>query len=149
LEANPEVAAAGCEPFLHYARRGRAAGAPLSKAETIAPRPALTQEITSGTKRLIVFLTPGLEARAGGILSIASIYKESQRLTDIHGAKVALCAVPGDDPLFLKYSWFDNDNYLLSLAAVLRSCTRLEYFQLHIPELVVNRVSEWLDGVSS
>jgi len=149
IEANPEVAASGMEPFLHYALIGQAAGAPLSKAEAILPRPELTREIAAGAKRLIVFLTPGFDARVGGVLSIAAIYEESGDLTDLHRAKVALCTVPGDDALFLKYSWFENSNYLLDLTAVLRSCANLEYMQLHIPEYAVNRVSEWLNAVSS
>jgi hypothetical protein len=149
IEANPEVATSGMEPFLHYVLVGQAAGAPLSKAETILPRPALTREIASGTKRLIVFLTPGYEARSGGVLSIAALYAESQDLIDLHRAKVALCTVPGDDPRFIKYTWFENSNYLLDLTAVLRSCADLEYLQLHIPEYAVNRMSEWLNVVSS
>src|SRR5208282_6239614 len=55
IEANPQVATEGMEPFLHYVLIGQAAGVPLSKAELILPRPALTREIASGTKRLIVF----------------------------------------------------------------------------------------------
>jgi hypothetical protein len=148
-EANPEVVASGMEPFLHYVLIGQAASAPLSKAETIVPRPALTREIASGTRRLIVFLTPGSDMRVGGVWSIARIYAESESLTDLHRAKVALCAVPGDDPLFLKYTWFENNNYLLDLTAVLRSCANLECLQLQIPEYAVNRVSEWLNAVSS
>ena len=149
IEANPEVATSGMEPFLHYVLVGQAAGAPLSKAETILPRPALTREIASGTRRLIVFLTPGYEARSGGVLSIAALYAESHDLIDLHRAKVALCTVPGDDPRFIKYTWFENSNYLLDLTAVLRSCADLEYLQLHIPEYAVNRMSEWLNVVSS
>lgn len=59
-------------------------------------REALTRAITSGTKRLIVFLTPGYELRTGGILSIAAIYRESIALRHVHRARVALCVVPGD-----------------------------------------------------
>jgi len=147
--ANPEVATKGIEPFLHYVLIGRPAGAPLSKAETIPPRPTLTRELTYGTKRLIVFLTPGYEARAGGVLSIAAIYEESKRLIVLHRAKVGLCAVPGDDPLFLKYTWFENGHCLLDLTAVLKSCANLDYLQLHIPEYAVNHMSKWLDAVSS
>jgi SAM-dependent methyltransferase len=150
VHANPDVAAQGIEPFLHYVRTGRAAGATLSKAETVPPRPALTREIARGARRLIIFLTPGYEdRRGGGMLSIAAIYQASAALSELHGAKVALCAVPGDDPLFLKYTWFENDNYLLDLNALLRSCTDLEHLQLHIPEYAVNRVARWLDAVSS
>jgi hypothetical protein len=150
IEANPELqSSGGIEPLLHYVLFGRAAGAPLSKAEAIPPRPVLTREITFGTKRLIIFLTPGFDARVGGVLSIAGIYRESRGLIHLHGAKVALCAVPGDDPLFLKYTWFENDNYLLDLNAVLRNCIDLDYLQVHIPEYAVNRVALWLDSVSS
>lgn len=149
IEVNPDVTSTGMEPFFHYISRGRAAGAPLSKAETIPPRPALTREIASGTKRLIVFLTPGVELRSGGVLSIAAIYNESNRLAGVHRARVALCAVPGDDRFFLKYSWFENDFYLLDLHALLRNCPNLEYLQLHVPEYAVNALSEWLEVVSS
>jgi SAM-dependent methyltransferase len=150
LHANPEVAAQGIEPFFHYVHTGRAAGATLSKAETIPPRPALTREIARDARRLIIFLTPGYEhRRSGGMLWIAATYRECAALGGLHGAKVALCAVPGDDPLFLKYTWFENDNYLLDLNALLRSCTDLEHLQLHIPEYAVNRVALWFDAVSS
>jgi hypothetical protein len=148
-EANPDATSSGMEPFLHYVLVGQAAGAPLSTAEAIEPRPALTREIASVTKRLIIFLTPGWEARSGGVLSIAAIYRESAGLADLHRAKVALCSVPGDDPRFLKYTWFENTNFLLDVNAVLRSCTDLEYLQLHIPEYAVSRVAEWLNAVSS
>jgi TOD1/MUCI70, glycosyltransferase-like domain len=53
-ESNPEVITSGMEPFLHYVLVGQAAGAPLSKAETTPPRPALTREIACGTKRLML-----------------------------------------------------------------------------------------------
>jgi hypothetical protein len=147
LEANPEVAARGFDPLVHYVSIGRAAGAPLSPAEVIPPRPALTREIAAGTERLIIFLTPAAEElRTGGILSIDAIYRESTTLTALHGAKVALCAVPGDDPLLVRYSWFENASYLLDLTAVLRSCADLRWLQLHIPEGGVNRVARWLEG---
>ena len=78
-------------------------------------------------------------------MSINSIYRESVAMEPVHHAKVALCAVPGDPP-FLKYSWFENRDYVLDLEAVLRRCSHLDYLQLHIPEYQVNRVSNWLAG---
>jgi hypothetical protein len=107
-------------------------------------RAVLTQAITFGTKRLIVFLTPGFEARNGGVLAISAMKRETVALRQLHRARVALCAVPGDDPRFFKYSWFDNRDYLLELETVLESCGRLDYLQLHIPAYAVNRVLEWL-----
>jgi glycosyltransferase involved in cell wall biosynthesis len=178
LDEYPDIAEAGAGPLEHYLANGRlekrkpcarfdpaaysevnpdvtlradwkGSGGAVMRAETIFPRPELTRKIASGTKRLIIILTPGWDVRAGGVLSIAAIFKETEALTELHGAKVALCAVPGDDPLFLKYSWFENSNYLLDIKAVLRSCENLDYLQLHIPEYAVNVVSEWLTATSS
>jgi hypothetical protein len=111
-------------------------------------RTILTRAITFGTKRLIVFLTPGYELRRGGVISIARIYRESAALRRLHRARVALCAVPGDDPLFIKYSWFKNRNYILDLESMLRRCKHLDYLMLQIPDYAVNRVSDWLGSAS-
>lgn len=106
-------------------------------------RMALTCVASFKTRRLIVFLTPGYELRAGGVLTIATFYRESEALKHLHQAKVVLCTVPGD-PFFLKYSWFENRNYILNLESLLKLCGRLDYLQLHIPEYTVDRVVEWL-----
>lgn len=105
----------------------------------------LTCAASVRTRRLIVFLTPGYELRSGGVLSIAAIYRESETLQHLHRAKVVLCAAPGD-PFFFKYSWFENNNYILDLEMLLKCCRNLDYLQLHIPEFMVNRVMGWLDA---
>jgi hypothetical protein len=110
-------------------------------------RTVLTRAATFRTKRLIVFLTPGYEFRAGGVMAIASFYRESIALRHLHRAKVTLCTVPGDPPL-LKYSWFENRNYILDLESVLSGCSRLDYLLIHIPEYTVDRVSDWLTSAS-
>jgi hypothetical protein len=149
IEANPEVGERGWEPLLHYALVGRLAGAAWSRAETISPRPEITRDIASEARRLIVFFTSGSNFRSGGILSITAIYEETKNLASLHGASVAMCVVPTEDPAFLKYDWFENNNYLLDPVALLRSCKKLDYLQLHIPEYIVGRVSAWLDDVST
>lgn len=111
-------------------------------------RVVLTCATSFRTKRLIVFLTPGHELRAGGVLSIAAMYRESGKLRELHQAKVALCAVPGD-PFLLKYSWFENRNYILNLESLLKCCGSLDFLQLHIPEYQVNRVLDWLNVAST
>jgi len=110
-------------------------------------RSVLTRVTTIGTKRLIVYLTPGYDMRTGGVIAIASLYRESIALRHIHGARVALCTVPGDPPFF-KYSWFKNHNYILDLESVLRDCTQLDYLLIHIPAYTVDRVLDWLTSVS-
>ena len=111
-------------------------------------RRILTRAVTFKTKRLIVFLTPGYDWRAGGIMAIDSFYRESIALHHLHRAKVAQCTLPGDPPR-LKYTWFENDNYLLDLESVLRSCRRLDYLLLHIPAYAVNQVHDWLTSTGS
>jgi len=110
-------------------------------------RAVLTCATAFRTKRLIVFLTPGHEFRSGGVLSIAALYRESAAMEDVHCARVAMCATPGE-PFILKYSWFKNRNYILNLESLLRCCGRLDYLLLHIPEYMVNQVSDWLASVS-
>jgi hypothetical protein len=111
-------------------------------------RSVLTRAATFRTKRLIVFLTPGYEARNGGVMAIASFYRESIALRRIHRARVVLCTVPGDPP-FLKYSWFENHNYILDLESVLKGCAGLDYLLIHIPAVQVDRMVEWLASASS
>ena len=106
-------------------------------------RAVFTPAVAFRTKRLIVFLTPGYDSPSGGILSIAALYRESIAVGDLHRATVALCTIPTQPPL-LKYSWFENRNYLLDLETLIKQCGHLEYVLLHIPEYVVNPVSDWL-----
>ena len=99
-------------------------------------RTLITQSVSFRTRSLIVFLTPGFDSPSGGILSIASIYRESAALENLHGARVAICTVPGE-PSLLKYTWFKNKNYLLDLEALLNRCNELDYLLVHIPEYAV------------
>lgn len=112
-------------------------------------RAVLTQAVTLGTNRLIVFLTPGLEVRVGGVLAIFAMKRETVALRQLHRARVVLCAVPGDDPPVFKYTWFDNREYLLDLETVLKSGGALHYLQLHIPDYAVNRIFDWLTSSAS
>jgi hypothetical protein len=46
------------------------------------------------TKHLIAPLTPGFELRAGGVMAISAMKRETLALRQLHRARVALCAVP-------------------------------------------------------
>jgi hypothetical protein len=108
-------------------------------------RNVFTRAAAFRTKRLIVFLTPGHDYPAGGILSIAALYRETNALRELHRSRVSLCTIPYQPPL-LKYTWFKNRNYLLDLEALLMRCHHLDFLQLHIPELVVNQTAAWLES---
>jgi len=86
--------------------------------------------------KLIVFLTPGSDRVNGGILSISSIYKETRKLKRIHGAEVIMCTIPGDPPL-LRYTKFNNQNYIYLFSQVLSYFQKLERIIIHIPEYSV------------
>ena len=112
-------------------------------------RAVLTHFTTLGTKRLIVFLHCRVSKRGnGGVLAILAMKRETLDLRQFHRARVTLCAVPGDDPRFFKYTWFDNRDYLLDLETVLKSCGHLDYLQVHIPAYAVDRVLDWLTSAT-
>jgi hypothetical protein len=116
---------------------------PLPLKERVARK--VSTALALRAKRLIVFLTPGSETPSGGVLSIAALYRESAALRHLHGARVALCTIPGDPPL-PRYTWFENSNYILDVNALLSRCGRLDYLLLHIPEYAVanRQVTDWL-----
>jgi hypothetical protein len=118
---------------------------PLPLKERIARK--ISTAVTLRANRLIVFLTPGYDKPAGGILSIAALYRESAALRHLHHSRVALCTIPGD-PHLPRYTWFENRDHILDLNAVLRRRGRLEYLLLHIPEYAVGEMTRWLTSAS-
>jgi len=89
-------------------------------------------------KKLIVFLTRGYDVVGGGILSICSLYEESKRMKNIHGAEVIICTLPGDPPL-LKYTKFKNQIWLFDFFQVMKYFSNLESLMIHIPEVAVDQ----------
>lgn len=98
----------------------------------------LPRQYPAQAERLVILLVPGLDKVNGGILSIASIYGETQRLRDVHGAETILCTVPGD-PLLLRFSKFHNSNDIFEFSRVLRYFRQLEVLTIHVPEYPVGR----------
>lgn len=98
----------------------------------------LFENYSDEIKKLIIFLTPGKDVVNGGILSITSIYTETIKINNIHGAEVIMCTVPGD-PLLLKYTQFENQNYIYKLSEVLSYFNNLQELMIHIPEYSVEK----------
>ncbi len=96
----------------------------------------IRENYSSDTDKLVVFLTPGRDIVNGGILSISSIYGESRKLKHVHGADVVLCTIPGD-PLLLRYTKFNNTNYVYGFPQVLAYFKGLQCIIVHIPELCI------------
>jgi hypothetical protein len=93
----------------------------------------LRENYSPSIKKLIVFLTPGYDIVNGGILSISSIYEETEKLKHIHGAETVMCTIPGD-PLLLKYTKFENQNHIYRFSQVLSYFKDLQSLIVHIPE---------------
>lgn len=98
----------------------------------------LAENYSASAKKLIVFLTPGRDIVNGGILSISSIYEETIKVRHIHGAEVIMCTIPGDPPL-LRYTRFNNQNYIYRFSQVLSYFQNLQNLMIHIPEYCVGQ----------
>jgi hypothetical protein len=90
------------------------------------------------TERLVVFLTHGVDAVWGGILSTVSIYEETLRLKQLHGAEVMMCTLPGS-PSLLRYTKFANPHYVFSLPDTLARLRHLKSLLIHVPECHVRQ----------
>jgi hypothetical protein len=97
------------------------------------------------TQRLIIFLTPGIDFVNGGVLSISSIYKESIKLKELHRAEVILCTIPGD-PYLLRYTQFNNQNYIYDFSQVINYFKNLQSLMINIPEYAI---PQFLGNISS
>jgi len=94
------------------------------------------------TEALIVFLVPGADwytgkdAISGGVLSIASLYEETEKLKDLHGCSVMMCTFPKAH-LLLKHTNFENDIPVFRFEQLTQNFPKLRKLILHIPELFV------------
>ncbi len=93
----------------------------------------LKENYNPNTKKLIIFLTSGYDMVNGGILSISSMYEETIKLKEIHGAETIKCIVPGE-PLILKYTKFKNQDYIYNFTEILSFFGNLDSLIIHIPE---------------
>jgi hypothetical protein len=93
----------------------------------------IKQNYDLNTRRLIVFLTSGYDMITGGILSISSLYEETKKIEEIHGFQTILSTVPGE-PLLLKYTKFENKNYIYNFSQILAYFKDLDSLLIHIPE---------------
>ncbi|MGA2387235.1 MAG: hypothetical protein ABSG33_11980 [Candidatus Bathyarchaeia archaeon] len=120
------------------ARKRLFSATPKSRRMRLLQKKLLEEKYDGDAKRLIIFLAPGSDIVNGGVLSISSIFEETEKLKAVHGAETLLCNYPGDPPL-LKYTKFANDNILFCFSQVLKYFDKLEYLQIHIPEHAVSQ----------
>jgi len=96
-------------------------------------RDLLKENYPPDSEKLIIFLTSGFNDVNGGIMSISSIYEETEKLKELHGAESLLCTPPWD-PVLLRYTKFRNRNNLYEFSEVLSYFQNPKSVMIHIPE---------------
>ena len=87
-------------------------------------------------RKLIIILTPGWDGVSGGILSETAFLEETRKFKGIHESETIMCTVPGESAL-LRYTHFENHNYLYDFQDVLAHFENLDSLLIHIPEYAV------------
>ena len=101
----------------------------------------LRENYSPDIEKLIVFLTPGYDFVGGGVLAISSIYEETKKLKHIHEGEVIMCTQPGHPPL-IRYTKFENQNYIYRFSQVLSYFQNLRNLMIHIPEYCVGQFQQ-------
>jgi hypothetical protein len=84
--------------------------------------------------RVIIFLSPNRNLVNGGIMSIISIAKETEKLRSLHDADVFVCAFPRT-PALLRYTKFRNDRVLLDFQTLVDRFDEGAEILVHIPDV--------------
>jgi hypothetical protein len=98
----------------------------------------IEKNFSKDTPRLIVFLVPGVNVVAGGLMSICSLAKVSQSAKPIHNGDVLLVTLPGSS-LLTKFTLFENPFDIYRFEQLYSYFTNIEELTIHLPENFVIR----------
>lgn len=101
---------------------------------------SLERERAASHRKLILFLVPGEEFFAGGILSIFYLYRLSRNMAAIHGGNVLMCSFPGEASSAFRYRNFKNDVLIYPFETVLQAFDGASEILLHIPEYALELI---------
>ena len=104
----------------------------------------IKKNYSADEKNLILFLVPGINGVSGGIVSIFSIARESQKLKDIHQSPVIMASYP-NQKILLKYTKFKNNFYIYRFDQIREYFTELENIIMHVPEYIVPQLLHYLN----
>jgi hypothetical protein len=114
----------------------------------------------SETDKLILFLVPGADPITcrdricGGVMSMVSLYEETSRLVEVHGASVIMSTYNGET-LLHKYTSFENRTEVFRFSQLRHRFRKLREAIIHLPEVAsegfLDKLShndrKWLEGV--
>ena len=95
-------------------------------------------------RNLIVFMVPGAqwehgkENISGGLISICSLYEETEKLKYIHNAEVIM-VTHKEDGLIWKFESFENNIKLFRIDQLSKHFNHLDNLLFHLPELFISR----------
>ncbi|WP_114781597.1 hypothetical protein [Botryobacter ruber] len=110
---------------------------PIRKRQNIY----LKSKDATGSGKIIIFLIDGADERTGkeqvtgGIMSIASIYEETNKLKEVHAGEAFICTHQYTN-LLLKFTQFKSDAVILRLEQVLKHFSNANSFLIHVPEFL-------------
>src|ERR1051325_11275218 len=102
----------------------------------------LPQLYPATAKKLVVFfldsanIQTGKETVSGGLLSIHSLFEESSKFKDVHGAEVLLCTIRGAH-LYFEFSTFKSPNRVFRYQQLVNYFGQAEEIIAHLPEYMV------------
>lgn len=95
-------------------------------------------------EKLIVFLVPGIIEINGGIMSICSIAKITEKLEKLHTSKVMIVNLPKGYERY-EYTQFETPFKVYRFKQIFSYFKNLKQIELHIPEYVCNKFYKLLD----
>lgn len=99
-------------------------------------------------KKLVIFIVPDLKVVNGGIMSIFSLASESRKLKELNDSEVLVCTYIGT-PSYKKNDLFDNSEYVFDFDEIISQFPSPSSVLIHVPELIVYKLSEQLRPYAS
>ncbi|WP_180953750.1 glycosyltransferase [Bacillus sp. T33-2] len=101
----------------------------------------MNKKYLDNTENLIIFLVPGENGITGGIISIYSLYEETEKMHHLHNSKTIMCTLP-NDTILLKNTNLDNNVDIYPFELVINHFSCMKKCIIHLPESYVQRFIE-------
>jgi len=112
----------------------------------------LLNSYSASSKKLIVFLVPGLdwptgkEKISGGTMSIVSLCEETGGMQQLHGSQTILCTLRGESRL-VKHTLFANQTSVYRFEQLSFYFKSLQQVIIHVPEYLVSHFFKTLKPI--
>lgn len=87
---------------------------------------------------VVIFFVPGFDVVNGGIISLVSMCKSTQKLIKNPKTGVFSCTIPGEPPL-LEFTQFKNEQTVVDFSSLLKQLKPGTKVLCHVPEIYLTR----------